>query len=228
VGWDAALQLTPKSYKNDREWIADTVKTVMNISEVQWIIKVHPGEFKRKTVYGIQKILNDHFSSLPDDLFIMPPDMNISTFDILNLVDGGVFYIGNTASLELAMLGKPVIMAGETISSKRGFTHDAYTREDYLKLLKRTPTLQPLDKKKTEMARRLAYEYFIKTQIPLRTMNIREKYWHSFNWANVDKLFSGGDPFIDLICDNFFNREDIRIPDELIDEAVQSWQKSLL
>jgi len=224
VAWDAALQEVPKAFPRDREWLIETVKAITEIPEVQWIIKVHPRKPRNwPDIYDISGTLIEHFGSLPGDLAIIPSDTDINTYDIFDLVSGGVFYVGNTASTELTMLGKPAILAGEAMSAKRGFTYDAVTPEEYIGLLKKAPSLPGLTEEETRSARRLAYYFFVETQIPLRMMKVERGLFHSFDWDKLDLLYPGEDPFIDEICAQFFSRDDVRLPPDLIGEAIQVW-----
>jgi len=225
VAWDAALQEVPKAYADDTDWLIETVETITQAPEVQWIVKVHPRRYKDwPDVYDIPTTLQEHFGAIPEELTVIPSDADINTFDIFNLIDGGVFYVGHTASTELTMMGKPAIMAGEAMSAKRGFTHDADTPEKYKDLLRKAAYLSLLSQEETSLARRLAYNFFIETQVPLRMMNIANGVFHSFNWDRLESLLPGRDPFIDAICGQFFDRDDIILPEELIPEAIKVWR----
>ena len=54
-------------------------------------------------------------------------------FDFFQLVDGDVTVYG-TSGLELALLGKPVILAGEAHYGGKGFTYDGLSQNSYKEL----------------------------------------------------------------------------------------------
>jgi len=213
INWDAASDYFPMIYKNFDEWLYETVKEIVNIKDVQWLIKIHPSELNDNPDTGCQKFLEKYFPELPDHVKILKMDDDISPLDFYDLLDGGVTVMG-TGGLELSVHGKPVILAGGAHYSNKGFTHDAKSDEHYKQLLKSAGNLKRLDEEKHRLALNYAYIYFIKKQIPvLPTVNEELK----IDFEKLDFLVPGKNLFMDFICDRIVNGGDFVLPDNLVE-----------
>lgn len=218
VAWDASIDVAPMAFKSPSDWLVETIKTIIEISDIQWLIKIHPTEATSETVQGAQDIIKNNFKTLPSNIQIISPLANVSPYDIYRIIKGGITCFGNTSGLELAMLGKPMIVAGESIYAKKGFTYDGLTPAKYLNYLKKVPNIPLLTEKQKGDARKLAFSYFIQRQIPLRMFNIENNHFHSFNWGKVELLLPGKDLVMDMVCERFFKGEDFILSDEIVDE----------
>jgi len=217
LGWDASLDVAPMAFSTPSEWLVETMKAIIDNSNVQWLVKIHPAEKTTETVQGAEDTIRQNFQQLPPNMKIIPPDTKVNTYDIFTVIDGGVTCLGNTTGLELSMLGKPMIIAGESLYAKRGFSYDGLTRAKYLDFLKRVPDILPLSKEQQDDAYKLAYSYFIQRQIPLRMFNVGSNGRPvSFDWRKVESLLPGRDPVVDMICERFFVGEDFMLPDNIV------------
>lgn len=147
------------------------------------------------------------FPSLAPNVRIVPADEEISPLEFFDLVDGGVTVYG-TSGLELAIAGKPVMLAGEAHYGGRGFTEDGLTIESYRCLLARAGAIGRLSPRKTKLARRYAYSLFIERQVPLPLVQDPMSPWWALQHEKRDLLIQGNDPFIDFICDRLMDGED--------------------
>lgn len=218
LGWDASLDVAPMAFPTPTEWLVETIKAIIDMPHVQWLIKIHPAEATSNTIQGAQDIIKKYFPDFPSDIKVIPPDTDINTYDIYKVIDGGVTCLGNTSGMEMSILGKPIIDAGESIYAKKGFSYDGLTPAEYLNYLRTVPNLPPLTEEQQESACRLAYSYFIQRQIPLRMFNVKNNRFDSFDWRKVELLLPGRDPVIDMICDRFFNDQDFILDDRTIQE----------
>ena len=75
------------------------------------------------------EILRAASPELPDHVRAVPPESDISTYDLIELADVGLVYT-TTVGLEMAMRGIPVIVAGQTHYRGKGFTTDPGSVED--------------------------------------------------------------------------------------------------
>ncbi|MCK4819868.1 hypothetical protein KA005_29150, partial [bacterium] len=222
LGWDASLDVAPMAFETPDEWLIETMKVIIDIPNIQWLVKIHPAEKTTETVQGAMDIIRQYFPQLPSNIKMIPPDTKLNTYDILKLVDGGVTCLGHTSGLELLMLGKPMIVAGESIYAKKGFTYDGLTPAKYSDYLKKVPTIPPLSKEQQEDACKLACSYFIQRQIPLRMFKTSsEGRFSSFDWRKVESLLPGRDPVVDMICEHFFEGDDFILDDETIRELAK-------
>ena len=221
INWDAVCDYSPMAYNTFDDWIVDTIYQIANITDVNWLIKIHPAESWDNPSSGVESLIKRHFPKLPDHIQVISAEEKISPLDFFNLVDGGVTVYG-TSGLELALLGKPVILAGEAHYGGRGFTYDGLTQQSYKQLLARAKELGRLTDEQKQLARRYAYCYFIARQIPLEVVHNPASEWWEFQNNKTHLLLPGRDPFIDFICERIIDGTDFIMDEELIRLAQNS------
>lgn len=213
INWDAASDYFGMIHKSFDEWLYETIKEIYNITDVQWLIKIHPSEINDNPETGCQKFIEKNFPELPSHIKVVKMDDDISPLDFYNLIDGGVTVMG-TGGLELSLKGKPVILAGDAHYSKKGFTYDAKDKEDYRKLLVNASSTGMLSEEKKILASKYGYIYFIKKQVPL-IPTISDELLIDF--GKLDHLIPGKNKFMDFICDKIISGEDFILPEELVE-----------
>jgi hypothetical protein len=218
INWDAARDYSPMLYGNFDEWILATLREISAIDGVQWLVKIHPAEAWDNPATGVERLIAKHFASLPAHVRIIPATEQISPLDFFELVDGGVTVYG-TAGLELALHGRPVILAGDAHYGRKGFTHDAATAQEYCALLRRAASLGSLSAEQLRLARKYAYCYFIRRQIPLSVVQDPRSRWWRFQASKRELLLPGNDAFIDFICERIIDGEDFVMDDRLVERA---------
>lgn len=213
INWDAASDYFPMIYETFDEWLYETIKIIYDVREVQWLIKIHPSELNDNPETGCQRFIEKNFPDLPSHIKVLKMDDDISPLDFYNLLDGGVTVMG-TGGLELALKGKPVILAGDAHYSNKGFTYDAKTKENYKQLLMNTKNLKSNDDEKLALAWKYGYIYFIQKQVPLLP-TIKEDLYIDF--TKLDYLLPGKNKFMDFLCDRIIDGQDFILPDELVE-----------
>ena len=218
INWDQVADYSPMLHGSFDEWVTHTVDTVSKHPEVQWLIKVHPAEKWDNPSSGTENLLSGR--ALPPHVHIIPADEDISPMDLYDVVDGGVTVYG-TPGLELSLMGKPAILAGEAHYGRRGFTHDANTKREYEELLARAGDIGSLSDKRLALARRYGYSYFIERQIPLPPVTDPSSRWWSIQTHRLEDLRPGSDPFVDLICDRILDGRDFELTEDLVLRAAE-------
>ena len=201
-----------------REWTEETLKTIADIPDVQWIIRIHPMEKWGDNTGWVEQTINNMFPNLPAHIKVVPPGANINTYDIFDIITGAVTCEG-TVGLEVPVIvGKPVIVAANGYYSGKGFTYDGMTPNEYRDLLRKTLEIPPfLTPEQKEKARKFAYSYFIQRQIPLTIFKTGSNGRPvAFDWSKVESLLPGGDPVVDMICERFFEGEDFILPEDIV------------
>lgn len=215
INWDTVSDYSPMIYESFNQWMHDTIQVIKDISDVQWLIKVHPAEVWDNPESGVEYLVKTHFPELPKHIRVLGAEENISPLDFFNMVDGGVTVYG-TAGLELALQGKPVILAGDAHYGRKGFTYDADSREHYRERLKKAGQLPRLSDAEIELARRYAYCYFIQRQIPISVVRDPKSKWWNFQFSKRELLLEGQDPAIDFICETILNGRDFIMDEKLL------------
>lgn len=215
INWDAVSDYFEMIHKNFDEWLNDTIKEIYNIKDVQWLIKIHPSELNDNPETGCQKFIEKNFPDLPSHIKVIKYDDDISTLDFYGLLDGAVTVMG-TGGLELALQGKPVILAGDAHYSKKGFTYDSSDRESYSKLLADAKNITLLDEEMHSLAWKYGYIYFIQKQIPL--LPVVHENLH-IDFTRLNDLVPEQNKFIDFICDKIISGEDFILTENLVETA---------
>lgn len=217
--WDNASDFSPLAYNSFNEWMIDTINTIRKIPEVNWLIKSHPAEvWWGDSDRGLKFLIEKNFQNLPENIKIIPPDAKINPLDFYNVIDGGITSCG-TVGMELSLLGKPVIVAGRPHYSGKGFTYDGFEPEEYRTLLKKAKNIKRLKDEQILLAKKYAYCYFIRKQIPLLvTLNKDPKMWVGYvNYKKINNLIPNSDPIIDFICEKIFDGSDFIMDDRLVE-----------
>ncbi len=218
VSWDLSFDLSKMIFDNANQWLSESMKAIFDIKNVNWIIRVHPGEKVSGSLYTNDDFIKENFKNIPDHVKILWSDSEINSLGLYKLIDVGITLFG-TMGAELPILAKPVISGGEAHFSNKGFTIDTKTREEYFSLLKNIDSLEPLKKDQIDIARRYAYSYFIERQIPINIVNKSEGHFGNIDLKKLDHLLPGKDMIMDAICESILKGKDVILNDKMISEA---------
>jgi hypothetical protein len=215
INWDSVSDYAPMAYPSFDDWMIDTIKHAIEVPDVQWLIKIHPIEAWDNPASGVQRLIEREFPSLPDHVRVIPAEEDISPANMFELIDGGVTVYG-TAGLELALMGKPVILGGEAHYGGLGFTHEGVTPIRYREFLRKAAQLGPLTEEQRADVRKYAYSHFVQRQVPLEIVHDPRTEWWGLQYEKRDLLLPGNDPFIQFICDRLVDGRDFNMPEELV------------
>ena len=76
------------------EWMQKTIEFFINNPELQLVVRVHPAEI-RGTLPSNQRMcdeINSLFPDLPSNIFIIPPDSDVSTYAVMSKCDSVIIY----------------------------------------------------------------------------------------------------------------------------------------
>ncbi len=149
------------------EWISRTVQYFVGREDVQLVVRIHPGEV---LTHGISMVdvVRGLLPQLPDHIRLVEPGDQLNTYDLVEIADLGLVYT-TTVGLEMAMSGKPVMVAGRTHYRNRGFTIDPDSWVTYYKQLGQIlekPEHYRLTQKQVEQAWQYAYRFFFEFPQP--------------------------------------------------------------
>ncbi len=174
---------------NMTEWLERTVKYVAEQSNLQLVVRIHPGERITKGP-SVGDIVNQIFPNIPENLRLIGADDQINTYDLLEIADIGMVYT-TTVGLEMAMSGVPVIVVGQTHYRDKGFTLDPRSWQEYFDLLERFVQNQEslnLTSEQMELAWRYAYYFFFEYPAPFPWPMPR--FWKELNDWPIEKVLS--------------------------------------
>lgn len=208
--WDSAVLDRHLAFDSLIDWAAATVEFFKDRPSDELLIRVHPAEVKlsgRQSRETLQRAFADRGVDVPANVTIIPPDDPRSTYSLLEGVDLGLAY-SSTVGLEMALTGRPVIVAAKTHYRGKGFTLDASTRDHYVSLLTEqldaTEPWQP----DHELARRYAYLFFLRA--PYTELGVREhiRGLVTLTARDASGLLPGVSPDLDRFCDRLLRAEE--------------------
>lgn len=216
VMWDAQLHYPANAFPNMKEWIVQTIRYFGARPELQLIIRIHPAEL-RGTVKSSQLMSDEirkSFPVLPPNVFVIPPESQISTYALMMQCNAAIIY-GTKTGVELTSMGIPVIVAGEAWIRNKGLTLDAHSIPEYFQILDQLPLPRSKDDSQLEMARKYAYHFFFRRMIPIQCIQPAagaSAYVVELN--SLSELLSGSDPGLDAICNGILQGSDFVYPAE--------------
>jgi hypothetical protein len=147
--------------RNMTEWLIYTVKYLAEIKEVQFIIRIHPGE---RFIEGpsVSELVKITINPIPQHIHLVEAEDTINTYDLVDIADLGLVYT-TTVGLEMAMSGIPVIVVGKTHYRDRGFTFNPTSWDSYHKHLSEfinDPSSLSMTRFQVEQAWNYAYRFF--------------------------------------------------------------------
>jgi len=218
VNWDTSFDVSTMIFDNANDWMRETLKLVFENTDVNWVIRIHPGEKLSGSLSTTDDFIKENYKKIPDHVKILWSDSEINSMGLYKLIDAGITLFGTIGS-ELPLMGKPVITGGEAHFSNKGFTHDAKSKEEYATMLRNIKDIKSLTEDQTTIARQYAYSFFIQRQIPITVINKSEGHWGNIDVDKLEKLLPGNDPIMETICDSILKGKDVILDEKMVAEV---------
>tara|TARA_B100001175_G_C19512902_1_gene645114 strand:- start:430 stop:2184 length:1755 start_codon:yes stop_codon:yes gene_type:complete len=176
-------------FQNDMIWMVETIKKIVSIKDVNWLIKPHPSEEIYNTKITTKTIFNDlcnnnyNIKLFPDNL----DTKNLNTFIKAAISSHG------TAGCEFPGFGVPTIICGDTRYSGLGFNIEPRTKSQYFKILEKIGFLKKIDNKIIKKSQFFIYLYYYlaEAKIPIiYESSIRMNYNQNKFWKSSLKLIN--------------------------------------
>jgi hypothetical protein len=138
VAWDSTCMGLNGVCESITSWLLAMVEFAKMNSDIQVIIRAHPGEVKvpslLKSSATICDTLRYRVNDIPSNIFLVEPENQISSYGLASIADANLVWNG-TIGLELCLRGiKPIVVA-DAYYSKKGFTLDFLNLEEMLSAL---------------------------------------------------------------------------------------------
>jgi hypothetical protein len=202
VFWDAQLHYPANAFRNQGEWLAETVRWAESRPDICLVIRVHPAELtgsppsRQPAIEEIRRA----FPMLPRNVILVGPDSDLSSYGLAEAADSVLVY-GTKMAVELSAIGIPVIVAGEAWIRNKGITQDATSPETYRDMLAQLPARRRLSDAEQERAILYAHHFFFRRMIPLgfvEPMPGPRRFTAAIR--DLSALEAGADPGLDVIC----------------------------
>ena len=129
AGYDKIITIFPSM----GEWLVKTVQYLSsNYKEIDIIVRAHPDEGRYKAKTTTKSLIEDSIKNKANIKIFS--GLGINTYDLIEKMHLGIVF-SSTIGLEMAMLGKKVLLGSEVYYAKKGFTIDPKNSNDYFKLL---------------------------------------------------------------------------------------------
>ena len=203
VMWDAQLYHASSAYPDMLAWLHATIDHFVARPGVQLVIRVHPAEVKaaKRSLQPVADEISRRHPSLPANIKVVPPESDISSYDLAEQACANIIY-GTKMGLEMVLMRRPVIVAGESFVRGKGFTHDASDPAGYLRLLGDITKLPPMADAAYERALRYGYHFYFRRQIDLPFFEERAGR-AILRFGRLDDLSPGKSAALDAICGAF-------------------------
>jgi len=189
------------SYESQAAWVRAVVQWVGLRDDVQLIIKVHPNlggnHYIGKAVDELQ-IYQEMKSGLPANVRIVLPEDSVNAYSLAEEADVG-FTFGSIMGLEMAMLGKPVLLASRALYEDGSHILTVRSKESLPGMLERCLQASS-DREIQREAFRLAYYYIFAFELPFPAVTALSIYEAKLNYTHRDDLVPGKDGSLDHIC----------------------------
>ena len=217
VVWDTAVLQKHVVFSSMFEWIEETIHAAEG-QPYTLLIRTHPAEKGVDGFISRQKVADEihrKFEKLPDNVKVISTESRISSYTLLNISDVSLVYT-STVGLETALSGKTAVVSSIPHYSRRGFTVDVTSRDEYRSYLNDISSIPRVTSDQTELARRYCYMFFFRNHIPLQFFGTHSQ-WNVSHYRieSVEDIMPGNNPYLDLVIDGIVNDGDFTIPREL-------------
>ena len=189
-------------YDSQAEWVREVVQWVGSRNDVQLVIKVHPNlggnEYIGRAVDEL-RVYQEMQSSLPANVRMVLPEEPVNAYALAEEADVGLTF-GSTIGMEMAMLGKPILLASKALYGQGSKTMKVTSKEVLPKMLQQCLYARP-DREIQREAFRVAYYYMFGCEIPFSPISVISLYEGKANYGDDDELFKGRNAYLDRICD---------------------------
>jgi hypothetical protein len=191
------------------EWITKTVQYFAKRSDVQLVVRIHPGEKIVPQAKSMGTVVREALPEIPRHIHLIGALDHVNTYDLIEIADLGLAYT-TTVGVETAMNGIPVISCGQTHYRGRGFTMDPNTWDEYFSTLEKMLSDLPahrLSEEQVAKAWNYAYRFFFEypRPFPWRLMNFWDdlEVWPLNKVLGEEGMAQFGETFTFLVGEQF-------------------------
>jgi GT2 family glycosyltransferase len=166
VCWDSSVSTRPSGFGGYLDWLAAVLELAAARPQVDFILRIHPGEATLEHDPTLDRT-SDWLAGrgLPANLRILAPEDPASSYALMEAAAAGIVFV-TSAGLEMACLGKPVIVCAAAHYAGQGFTLEAASPEDLSAALDTALAEDAPDSSRREAARAYADRLFFDAPLP--------------------------------------------------------------
>ena len=201
------------AYELQSMWVQDVVEWVKDRNDAELVIRVHPHLAGNS---GLTRA-NDEFhfyeemkATAPRNTRIVMPDEALNSYALMDEADVGLTF-GSATGIEMAMLGKPVVLASRNFYEVGSQIINVRARESLQDDLERSLGSFSARELQRE-AYRLAYYYVFEFELPFPLVSIFGVMDVKLNYQGTEALGRGQDKSLDRICDYLLEQKPLFDP----------------
>lgn len=193
IPWDGQIFNQTPGIPDTKFYVRTVVSWFEKNPDCNLIIRAHPAETDDEEGNGSEKfidILNRLYPKLPDNVFFIPADSPITSYQLSEIIDAAVIY-GSSIGLELAIAGIPVIQAGNFNTSLKGFVFEAADSSqlaDYLNQCKNG--LLKMTEDQIMNSIKFGNYWIYKRHIPDSTVILDRLIFQNFNFNSINEFIN--------------------------------------
>lgn len=188
-------------YPSQAEWVQEVLDWTRSHPEIDLVIKVHPNLGGNSYIGAATQelaIYQQLRTQLPENARMVMPEDNVSAYSLSEEASVGLTF-GSIIGLEMAMHGKPVLLAARAIYEHAPAFLTVRSRQDLKGMLERC--LRPMDTREIQrQAFRIAYYAMCVCDMPFPKVKVESLYHANENFQSLGELAAGKDPSLDKIC----------------------------
>jgi len=188
-------------FESQATYVEDVVRWVRQRDDIELVIKVHPNLGGNRYIgkaTGELQMYEDMRSSLPSNVRLALPQDSVNAYALANDADVGLTF-GSIMGLEMAMLGKPVLLASRTWYEDASRILRVRSRESLPEMLEKCLRASP-DREIRREAFRLAYCLVCTFEMEFPLITVLDIFDAKPNYSQKEELSAGRDPSLDRIC----------------------------
>jgi hypothetical protein len=211
--WEAVAEYKSRIFPDMLTWIKETINYFSKRKDLQLLIRIHPAESQGNASRQLAlDEINKLFKKIPENVFIINSDNNVSTYEAMEYCDAAIIY-QTQAGIELAAQGIPIIVAGDAWIRYKNIVLEPNSKDEYLKQLDQLPFKQRLSNEKILRAKKYAYHAFFRKMIPLAFFEETNDWMlYKPTIKKLDELLPNCDLGLDVICDGIINNTSFVYP----------------
>jgi hypothetical protein len=188
-------------YESQADWIRDVVEWVSRREDIELVVKVHPNlggnNYIGKAVDEL-RIYAHMKAELPANVRIVMPEDAVNAYSLAEEADLGLTF-GSIMGLEMAMLGKPVLLASRALYQLSPQTLTVRSRQELPAMLERGLTAST-SRETQRQAFRLAYYSIFVFEPTFPAIKVLGLYRAEPNYSSWADLAAGKDESLDHMC----------------------------
>ncbi len=145
-------------FRSQRDWIETTVAFFKGHPEYNLVVRAHPDEAVKQAKVCLGQVAETAAENA-DNIYVVHGEDDVNTYALVDHIDVGLAWVSNIG-LDMAIRGKPVVLAANAQYSGLGVCREPSSRDDYFAMLE-SLAANPQPASAEAIRRGKAYHYIV-------------------------------------------------------------------